>query len=165
MPLLSWFLLSNNIGKIMVLKWSVNYCIGIECGKYKDCLHFARIYRTGKNPNKLLFYSSTPFSLKFEIHHNSTAWKVSKYGVISGPDSVRIQENTNQKQLRIWTLFTQWALWKMKILQHRNLDISSKSFPRCTVLLISMIKIDWLYKKNYWTANINWKQYFLVDLV
>ena len=24
------------------------------------------------------------------------------------PYSVRIQENTDQKQLRIWTLFTQW---------------------------------------------------------
>ena len=30
-----------------------------------------------------------------------TAWKVSKYGVISGP------EITDQKLLRIWTLFTQ----------------------------------------------------------
>ena len=25
--------------------------------------------------------------------------------------SVRIQENTDQKKLRIWTLFTQWALY------------------------------------------------------
>ena len=35
----------------------------------------ATIYRPGKNPNKLLFYSRTPFSLKIEIHHNSTREK------------------------------------------------------------------------------------------
>ena len=37
-----------------------------------------------------------------------TAWKMSKYGVFSGPYSVRMWENTDQKKLRIWTLFTQW---------------------------------------------------------
>ena len=48
-----------------------------------------------------------------------TAWKVSKYvfsfirteyGDLQSkyPDSVRIQENTDQKKPRIWTLFTQW---------------------------------------------------------
>ena len=46
-----------------------------------------------------------------------TAWKVSKYGVFSGPFfpvfglnkspySVRIQENTDQKKLGIWKLFS-----------------------------------------------------------
>ena len=34
-------------------------------------------------------------------------WNVSKYGVLSGPYSVQVQENTDQKKLRIWTLFTQ----------------------------------------------------------
>ena len=37
-----------------------------------------------------------------------TVWKESKYGVFSGPYSVLIQENTDQKKLRIWTLVTQW---------------------------------------------------------
>ena len=56
----------------------------------------------------------------------NTGWKVSKYGVFSGPYfphsdwirrdirilrispySVRMRENTDQKKLRIWTLFTQ----------------------------------------------------------
>ena len=32
----------------------------------------------------------------------NTAWKVSKYGVFPGPNT----ENTDQKKLRIWTLFT-----------------------------------------------------------
>ena len=57
--------------------------------------------------------------------HQSTAWKVSKYGVFSGPVffcirteygdlrskspySVRIQENMDQKKLCVWTLFTRW---------------------------------------------------------
>ena len=37
-------------------------------------------------------------------------WNVSKYGVFSGPYSVRMRENTDQKKLRIWTLFTQCKL-------------------------------------------------------
>ena len=53
-----------------------------------------------------------------------TARNVSKYGVISGlyypvfglnteiyvVNSVRIQENTDQKQIRIWTLFMQFVI-------------------------------------------------------
>ena len=57
-----------------------------------------------------------------------TVWKVSRYGVFSGPYfpvfeknteiyllrkspySVRIQENKDQKKLRIWILFTQWLI-------------------------------------------------------
>ena len=35
-----------------------------------------------------------------------TARKISKFGVFSGPYSVQIRENTDQKKLRIWTLFT-----------------------------------------------------------
>ena len=48
---------------------------------------------------------------------NHTSWKVSKYGVFPGPYfptfssispySIRMWENTDQKKLRIWTLFTQ----------------------------------------------------------
>ena len=39
-----------------------------------------------------------------------TTWKVSKYEVFAGPYfpySVRIQENTDQKKIHIWTLSTQ----------------------------------------------------------
>ena len=59
-----------------------------------------------------------------------TAWKVSKYGVISGPYfpafglntetyevSLHIQSEcrkTDQKWLRIWTLFTQWMFDKLE---------------------------------------------------
>ena len=59
-----------------------------------------------------------------------TAWKVAKYGVISGPYfpafglnteryevSLHIQSEcrkTDQKWLRIWTLFTQWMFDKLE---------------------------------------------------
>ena len=58
----------------------------------------------------------------YYYHYHYTAWKVLKYGIFSGPYfpvfglnglllkspySVRIQENPNQKKLRIWILFTQ----------------------------------------------------------
>ena len=36
-----------------------------------------------------------------------TAWKVSKYGVFSGPFFYAFGLNVDQKKLRIWTLFTQ----------------------------------------------------------
>ena len=45
-----------------------------------------------------------------------TAWKVFKYGVFLSrifPYSVRMQENTDQKKLRIWTIFTQWMLLRI----------------------------------------------------
>ena len=64
---------------------------------------------------------------------NLTVWKVSKYGVFSGPYfplfrlnteiyskspySVGIQENTDQKKLCIWTLFTQCLLCARESLQ------------------------------------------------
>ena len=38
----------------------------------------------------------------------NTAWKVSKYGVFSGPYFPTFGLNTEQKRLRVWTLFTQW---------------------------------------------------------
>ena len=55
--------------------------------------------------------------LKWLYLQHITVWKVSKYGVFSGPYfpalgrsissySVRMWENTDQKKLRIWTLFT-----------------------------------------------------------
>ena len=50
-----------------------------------------------------LFHGNVTF-LSCDI---DTVWKVSKYGVFSGPFTVQMRENTDQKNLRIWTLFTQ----------------------------------------------------------
>ena len=36
------------------------------------------------------------------------AWKVLKYGAFSGPYFPAFGLNTDQRKLRIWTLFTQW---------------------------------------------------------
>ena len=71
-------------------------------------------------------------------------WKVTKYGVFfwsvfscirteygnllrKTPYSVRIQENTDQKKLRIWTLFTQWAAcyWVAQIFGNQTFWLSS----------------------------------------
>ena len=49
--------------------------------------------------------STTPMALY------STAWKVSKYEVFAGPYSVRMQENTDQKRLRIGIFFTRCSLY------------------------------------------------------
>ena len=52
-----------------------------------------------------LFQGLTPPCITF------TAWKVSRYEVFL----VRMRENTDQKKLRIWTLFTQWLCSRFKI--------------------------------------------------
>ena len=74
------------------------------------------------------------FQWTTQYHH--TVWKVSKYGVFfwsvfsrirteygelwkKSPYSVQIRENTDQKKLRIWTLFTQCQCWGATI--HNNL--------------------------------------------
>ena len=68
-----------------------------------------------------MFYSVTFSTKLFTVVIVPTAWKVSKYEVISGLHfpvfvlnteiyglNTEIQKNTNQKQLRIWTVFTLW---------------------------------------------------------
>ena len=80
-----------------------------------------------------------------------TAWKVSKYGVISD----RIQKNTNQKQPRIWTLFTQYQdrarlyRWQIVVMGPQ----SSPSPPFAILLLFLRITFD----RNGWneTFSIN----------
>ena len=55
----------------------------------------------------------TPFYLTADKRHlletirlSLTVRKVSKYAVCSGPYSVRMQENTDQKKLSVWTRFS-----------------------------------------------------------
>ena len=52
-----------------------------------------------------------------------TALKVSKYGVFSGPYSVRIRKNTDQKKPRIWTHFD---ATEIKILLRKKIIPSTK---------------------------------------
>ena len=105
-----------------------------------------------------------------------TTWKVSKYGVFSGPHfpvfglntgiygvnlrfSVRIQENTDQTKHRIWTLFTQclaffiekhginlWRSENMKEWQKQFGDLTIKDIGNCSC---------WLYFwKKHWILVI-----------
>ena len=62
------------------------------------------------------------------------AWKVSKYEVFSSPYLVRLQENTDQKQLRIWTFLSSDGVNYNK-------------------------RIRKLYRKLIWkfSATLNWK--------
>ena len=62
-----------------------------------------------------------------------TAWKVSKYGVFSGPSFLVLgkyfQKSTDKKELRIWTLLTQclWKIFLTMIIFNNNL---SRNFKR-----------------------------------
>ena len=47
-----------------------------------------------------------------KILQNVTAWKVSKYGVFSGPYFLTFVLNTEQKKLRIWTIFKQYVCYQ-----------------------------------------------------
>ena len=65
----------------------------------------------------------------------NTVWKVSKYEVFllcKCPYSVRIRENTDQKKLRIWTLFTHnLASWNTTdFTYYLSYIIAVKNFPR-----------------------------------
>ena len=55
----------------------------------------------------------------------TNAWNVSKYGVFSGPYSVRMRENTDQKKFRFWKHFTQWTLSWVCF----NSTVMNKRFP------------------------------------
>ena len=62
-----------------------------------------------------------------------TTWKVSKYGVFSGPYFLALgkyfQKSTDKKELRIWTLLTQylWKIFLTMIIFSNNL---SRNFKR-----------------------------------
>ena len=61
-----------------------------------------------------------------------TAWKVSKYGVFSGPYFLVLgkyfQKSTDKKELRIWTLLTQclWKIFLTMIIFSNNLSCNFK---------------------------------------
>ena len=78
-----------------------------------------------------------------------TAWKVSKPGVIFGPYfpafpafsrstspySVRMRENTDQKKLRTWTLFTQCMSGYKKIEKNLRLELFFIFLANCQAWL------------------------------
>ena len=80
---------------------------------------------------------------------------MSKYVVFSGlyfpafgrrfPYSVRIQENTDQKKLSIWTLFTQW-LFFLTICADTEFESVKKN---------SSCEFVWFSGKNLWKIILN----------
>ena len=82
--------------------WKRDYCIPSE----------QKYYEVGWSILKSLFQNLLIHAIGWLNNGPVNAtWKVSKYGVFSGlrisPYWVRLRENTNQKKLRIGTLFTQ----------------------------------------------------------
>ena len=54
------------------------------------------------DPVSVLFWIPSPLNLdQQQFSQSLTVWKVSKYGVFSGPYSVLIRENKDQKKLHI----------------------------------------------------------------
>ena len=107
------------------------------------------------------------------VYFMNTAWKVSKYGVFSGPYSVLMRENKDQKKLRILTLFTHW---KLKQIMYMKIFMWLKI---CLILLNTKIIQDFMKlsdndsvaarrifksdkKKN---LNIDFKDIFIIFLV
>ena len=90
-----------------------NFVTGIEASFWGWKLRFQLV----KTIQIRGFVSNLLLQLKFKAlfpesklrfwNRSLNAWKEAKYGVFSGPYSVQIQENTDEKKLRIWTLFTQ----------------------------------------------------------
>ena len=67
------------------------------------CFPLASLHRHTKSGYFPHFHPDFPHS------HTGTALKVSKYGVFSGPYFLVFGMNADQKNLRIWTLFTQYG--------------------------------------------------------
>ena len=77
-----------------------------------------------------LFFHGFPWYFKRRLLNNYkpvTAWKVSKY-VFSGLYWFQMQENTDQKKLRIWTLFVQCVIRPLS-----SLDWISKIVANATM--------------------------------
>ena len=65
-----------------------------------------------------------------------------KYGDFSGPYSVQMRENTDQKKLRIWTHFTQRNIHKWKYESNKSGNISYGRMG--TMHSINSLKlVDW----------------------
>ena len=89
---------------------------------------------------------------------SSTAWKVLKYGfscvqteygdlLRKSPYSVRIQENTDQKKLRIRTLFTQCLVYGAS--ESHLWNYSSGIFEKSETD-ITWVRISWKIRKDNW---------------
>ena len=124
------FIFQNNFNRFFAWKiWKTQE----KPGKCHSKNHKSKIYAILERPKEsskavdlsksvvLKFYIWSPFlpsySLRRMCPNTELFWSVFscipiEYGDLlrKSPYSVRMQENTDQKKLRIWTLFTQWLL-------------------------------------------------------
>ena len=101
-----------------------------------------------KTTASFLKISVALFTFFLIISELCTAWKVSKYGVFSGPYFPAFGLNTDQKKLCIWTHFTQRCSSKIQFLQktgkhediifNTRLSIAWNEF-KCIVIDIQII--------------------------
>ena len=104
---------------------------------------------------------STHFQKRVGI--NYTAWKVSKY-VSKSPYSVQIQENTDQKKLRIW-LDTFHAVLDINLERDPGVDLLYRSqwqffrklwlLPYYPLQFVELFLL-FLFKSNRFTSNLFW---------
>ena len=84
------------------------------------------------------FSLNKPFHISASAPETAIAWKVSKYGAFSGPNT----EKYGPKKFRIWALFTQWVLhqWislEISVMKELSFDCNFKHIlylVRCDVL-------------------------------
>ena len=74
---------------------------------------------------------------------------MSKYGVISGPYFPAFGLNTDQKLIRIWTLFTQWFDFDRILKIEKRIFVESRAFKRerernCYMLFMNRRLVEFL---------------------
>ena len=86
----------------------------------------------------------------------------------SGPYSVRMQENTNQKLLRIWTTLTQWNL-RATVQSYLSLIKNFPQFPfqmsyvsNCANLTATSVGKTWCHRLLRVLLFEHWKFFFSV---
>ena len=67
-----------------------------------------------------------------------------EYGdlLLKSPYSVRIRENTDQKELRVWTIFMQWFVPKTKV------EVKTDGHL-IVFILVCNVKHDWTDQNNF----------------
>ena len=106
--------LSLNLTKLVLFDWPNNSQVNIV-ETDRSVLHEDSFLRCWHCLSLLNYIRTVTLYqlLKLPPSNLDTAWKVPKYGVFSGPYFPvfgRIQENTDQKTLRLWTLSRSGAL-------------------------------------------------------
>ena len=99
----------------------------------------------------ILFRLKYLFHIPWKIQSaqiRSFFWSVFSDGILlKSPYSVRIQENTDRKKLRIWTLFTQFQIFSG--------DYGESCLKTCKVLAVKTIKCIRLNAVNYTGFTLN----------